>query len=90
MRFHVAIAEAGHNQVLLNAVQLLRNVVKPYLLLKHRVRAAASRSLEQHERVYAAIVLREPARAREEMSNHILASSGFVLDIIDREKPTVA
>jgi GntR family transcriptional repressor for pyruvate dehydrogenase complex len=85
MRFHVAIAEAAHNQVLLNAVQLLRNVMKPYLLLKHRIPAAALRSLEQHERVHAAILLRDPARAREEMSNHLLTSGGFVLEIVDRQ-----
>jgi len=90
MRFHLAIAEAAHNQVLLNAVQLLRNVIKPWLLLKHRVQAAAARSLEQHERVYAAIVLREPARARDEMSHHLLTSGGFVLEIIDRQETTVA
>ena len=88
MRFHIAIAEAAHNQILLNAVQLLRNVMKPYLLLKHRARAAASRSLEQHERVHAAILLRDPARAREEMSNHLSTSGGFVLEIIDRQEPT--
>jgi GntR family transcriptional regulator, transcriptional repressor for pyruvate dehydrogenase complex len=89
MRFHVAVAEAAHNQILLNAVQMLRNLIKPWLLLKHRIRTGTSSSLEEHERVCAAIILRDPARAYAEMANHLLKSGATMLELIDRQGLTV-
>jgi GntR family transcriptional repressor for pyruvate dehydrogenase complex len=83
MRFHVALAEAAHNQILLNAVQLLRNLMRPWILLKHKIPGAAARSLKQHERIYAAILDRDPARAREEMRSHISTSGRLVIEVVE-------
>jgi len=74
IRFHVAVAQAADNRILLNAVQLLRNLMRPWILLKHRIPGAAAGSLEQHESIYGAILRHDSARAREEMHNHISSS----------------
>jgi len=83
MRFHVAIAEAAHNQILSNADQLVRNLVKQWILLKHKVPGSAAKSLRHHERIYDAILHRDPERAREEMRNHIATSGRVVIDLVD-------
>lgn len=83
MRFHVAISEAAHNPILANADQLLRNLMKPWILLKHKIPGAAARSLQHHERVYKAILQRDVAAAREEMRNHIVTSGRVVIEVVD-------
>jgi len=88
MDIHAAIGEAAHNRILQNAAQLLRNLVKPWVLLKHRIPGAASMSLEQHEHIYAAIRQGDPTRAREEMSKHLMTSGDLVLEIVNRQKAT--
>lgn len=71
LRFHIAIAEAAHNQVLLNSVQLLRNLMKHWLLLKLQIPGAAAKVLEQHQAILLAIRMRDSVRAREAMSSHL-------------------
>lgn len=82
MRFHIAIAEAAHNPILANADQLMRNLMKQWILLKHRVPGAAARSLEHHVRIYDAILHRDGRRAREEMRNHIATTGRVVVELI--------
>ncbi len=81
MRFHVAIAEAAHNQILLNAVQLLRNLMRHWLHLKLQLPGVAPKVLEQHERILHSIHQRDASGAREEMRLHLLNSSRLLLDI---------
>jgi len=83
MRFHMAIAQAAHNPILANAGQLLRNLVRQWILLKHKVPGATAKSLRHHERIYDAIRQRDPARARAEMHNHIATSGRVVIELVD-------
>ncbi|MGP8243142.1 MAG: FadR/GntR family transcriptional regulator [Bryobacteraceae bacterium] len=83
MRFHVAIAEAAHNPILSNADQLVRNLVKQWILLKHKIPGEPAKSLRQHERIYDAVVHRDPAGAREAMRKHIATSGRIVIELVD-------
>ncbi|MGA2119970.1 MAG: FadR/GntR family transcriptional regulator [Bryobacteraceae bacterium] len=83
MRFHVAIAEAAHNPILCNADQLVRNLVKQWILIKHKVPGAAARSLRHHERIFDAILHRDPAGAREAMRSHIATAGRIVIELVD-------
>ena len=82
MRFHIAIGAAAHNPILSNADQLMRNLMKQWIQLKHRIPGAAARSLEHHEQIYDAILHREPDRARKEMRNHIAATGRVVIEFV--------
>ena len=84
MRFHAAIADAAHNQVLANSVQLLRNLVTPWLLLKHKLPAEPSKSFASHDQIYDAILHRDPKRAGEEMRRHLSSSGHIVIEVVDR------
>jgi GntR family transcriptional repressor for pyruvate dehydrogenase complex len=78
MHFHVALAEAAHNQILLNAVQLFRNLMKQWIHLKLRGEGVPRQVLEQHEQIFAAIRHRDPELARLRMREH-LGSMGRLL-----------
>ena len=84
MRFHIAIAEAAHNPILSNADQLMRNLMKPWILLKHKVAGAASNSLAHHDRIYDAILHRDADRARVEMRNHIATTGRVVIEFVSQ------
>jgi GntR family transcriptional repressor for pyruvate dehydrogenase complex len=82
LRFHIAIAEAAHNQILLNSVQLLRNLMKQWIQLKLQIPGAASRVLEQHEAIYGAIRLRDAALARVAMSKHLSTMGKLLIEAV--------
>lgn len=78
MHFHVALAEAAHNQILLNAVQLFRNIMKHWIHLKLRGDGVPQQVLEQHQRIFVAIRHRDSEMARQAMRDH-LGSMGRLL-----------
>lgn len=82
LRFHIAIAEAAHNQVLLNSVQLLRNLLKQWILLKLQIPGAAARVLEQHEAIHAAIRMRDAELARSAMSGHLSTMGKLLIEAV--------
>src|SRR5436305_9567599 len=55
MQFHLAIARAAHNEVLRNAVQLLRNLLRQWLVLKLLMPAVPAKVLKQHQAICRAI-----------------------------------
>lgn len=71
MAFHLAVAEAAHNHVLQNAVQLLRNLMRQWIYLKLLIPNVPSRVLSQHEIIYAAIRKRDAEAARGAMYKHL-------------------
>jgi GntR family transcriptional repressor for pyruvate dehydrogenase complex len=81
MRFHVAIAEAAHNRILSNADQLARNLVKQWILLRHRIPGEAAKSLTDHERIYAAILHRDPVAASTAMRKHVATARRVVIEL---------
>jgi GntR family transcriptional repressor for pyruvate dehydrogenase complex len=83
MQFHLAIAEAAHNPILSNAGQLLRSLVKQWILLKHKVPGAAAKSLQHHEDIHDAILHRDAAGAREAMRDHIVTAGRIVIELVD-------
>jgi GntR family transcriptional regulator, transcriptional repressor for pyruvate dehydrogenase complex len=82
LRFHIAIAEAAHNQILLNSVQLLRNLMKQWILLKLQIPGTAARVLEQHEAILGAIQVRDAELARAAMSKHLGTMGKVLIDAV--------
>jgi GntR family transcriptional repressor for pyruvate dehydrogenase complex len=72
LRFHVAIADATRNGVILHSMGALREVIRRALMSIFRITGSPERSLEQHQAIRAAIAARDAARAREEMRAHLV------------------
>lgn len=83
MRFHLALARAAHNEVLFNAVQLLRNLMRQWVLVKLQLPGHAAKVLQQHERIYSAIQHRDSARARLEMTEHLTGTGQLLIQVVE-------
>src|SRR3954465_2059701 len=67
MQFHLAVARAAHNEVMRNAVQLLRNLLRQWLLLNLLIPQVPANVLRQHDAVFGAIKAGDKAGARAAM-----------------------
>ncbi len=85
MHFHLSVARAAHNEVMRNAVQLLRNLLRRWLLLKLLIPQVPGKVLQQHEAVFRAIKGRDAAGARAAMALHLDKTAQLVAAVV-REK----
>lgn len=84
MRFHLAVAEAAHNGVLQNAVQLLRNLMRHWINLKLLIPNVPTRVLNQHDQIYEAIRRRDAERARAAMRKHLEDTMRLVTQVMEQ------
>lgn len=71
LRFHLAVAEATGNRVLLHSMQAVRDVIRRMLMTVFNLPGSAARAVEEHRSVRAAIALGDASRARDEMRAHL-------------------
>ena len=69
--FHLAIAEAAHNRILLNAVQLIRNLMRQWIMQTVQVPHTTPEALAQHRVIFEAISHRDKEAARAAMIGHL-------------------
>lgn len=81
--FHLAIGGAAHNRILLNALQLIRNLMQQWIGQSLTRPGVATEALEQHKQIFLAIAKRNPERARNAMAHHLEAMAKYLL----RPKP---
>jgi GntR family transcriptional repressor for pyruvate dehydrogenase complex len=86
MRFHLAVAEAAHNTVLENAVQLLRNLMRHWIKLKLLIPNVPERVISQHEQIYEAIRTGNAEAARTAMRKHLEDTVRLVTQVIERRQ----
>lgn len=86
MAFHVSVGEAAHNEVLRNAAELSRDLMKPWLMLKSLISGVPARTLKQHEAIYRAILSGDTAAARNAMHNHMEDSSQLVQQVLQSRR----
>jgi len=73
--FHLAIAEAAHNRILQNALQLIRNLMQQWIAKSLAKEGVAAEALEQHKQIFLAIAKKKPDVARALMRQHVDAMS---------------
>lgn len=81
MKFHLAIAFAAHNQVLLNAVLMIRNLIKQWMLVTLQVPGITERVLAQHAEILESILDKDSKAARDRMRSHLSQMGGLLLEI---------
>ena len=72
LRFHLAVAEATGNRLLLHSMQAVRDVVRRALMTVFVIPRSPERAVVEHRAIRAAIAAGDPARARREMFNHLV------------------
>lgn len=78
LKFHLAIAFAAHNQVLLNAVLMIRNLIQQWMLVTLQVPGITEKVLEQHSSILQAILARDSKAARDRMREHLAEMGGLL------------
>jgi GntR family transcriptional regulator, transcriptional repressor for pyruvate dehydrogenase complex len=76
--FHLAIGQAAHNRVLLNALHLIRNLMHQWVRTALERQAVAEQALEHHRAIFVAIAKRNPANARQAMHVHLDAMASYL------------
>src|ERR1017187_10484233 len=71
MAFHLAVSAAAQNGVLRNAVQLLRNLMRQWILYKLLIPDIPQTVLKSHVEIYRAIAGRRANAARNAMRHHL-------------------
>ena len=84
MTFHLAVADAAHNEVLRNAVQLLRNLMRQWIFLKLLMPDVPLKVLKRHEAIYLAIRKRDPEAARNAMWKHLDETVALVTQVMEQ------
>jgi len=77
--FHVAVAEAAHNPLLLNLILILRNLLRDYMLWGFENEVDPEDNVTVHRRILQAIEQGEPEAAQVAMTSHIKASGRWIL-----------
>lgn len=70
-RFHVTLAQCGHNRLLAQLVVALEEVIAANKAVSDRNPGATSRSLAGHRRIQAAVSAHRPEQAQEMMQQHL-------------------
>ena len=71
LEFHIAIARAAHNDVLFHVVDTLQHAIRSWMNQVYGEDERGPRWLVPHQRIYAAIVQKDPVAARGEMVAHL-------------------
>ncbi len=72
LRFHLAVAEATGNRLVLHSMQAVRDVVRRALLTIVRIPRSPERAVVEHRAIREAIAAGDPDRARQEMRAHLV------------------
>jgi len=79
LAFHLAVARAGHNVILLHVVRTIQLVIRAWIEKVIREYERTPVSYDEHRLVYEAIQERDAARAREAMAAHLGAAGSRLL-----------
>jgi GntR family transcriptional repressor for pyruvate dehydrogenase complex len=82
MAFHLAVSTAAQNELLRNAAQLLRNLMRQSIYHKLLIPNIAQSVLKGHMAIYSAIAHRSPAAARRAMRRHLEATTEQITRLI--------
>ena len=87
LAFHGAVASAARNSVLSNAVQLLRNMQRQWILLKLQLPNVPADVVREHSAIHKAIRNRDVEGARAAMRDHLAHSGKLVQQVVhDRDE----
>jgi DNA-binding FadR family transcriptional regulator len=80
------VAKAAQNEVLKNAVQLLRNVMRQWLYYKVLIPNVPPAVLDRHRTIYRAIAARKPSAARSAMRKHLEETMQLVTQVVEQHE----
>lgn len=77
IEFHLAVGQAAHNSILMNALHLIRNLLQEWISSTLQEEGIAPKALEHHKAIFVALAKKNPAGARAAMSAHLEEMARF-------------
>jgi GntR family transcriptional repressor for pyruvate dehydrogenase complex len=71
LRFHLALADATGNRLVVHSMQAVRDVLRRAIGSVYHVPQSPERAVVEHRRIRAAVAARDAVRAREEIRDHL-------------------
>jgi GntR family transcriptional repressor for pyruvate dehydrogenase complex len=71
IEFHLALGRAAHNQILQNALQLIRNLMRQWIGTTLALNGVAAEALRQHRKIFLAVSRRDSSNAQAAMRHHL-------------------
>lgn len=78
VNFHLVIGHAAANLILVNALELTRNLLQQWMLTAVTVNGVSKKACAQHKRILIAVKAHDSAAAREEMRKHLHDMATFL------------
>lgn len=72
LRFHLGVARATSNRLVLHTMGAVRDVARRALARTHEIPNSPQRAVVEHRAITAAIAAADPERARQEMRAHLV------------------
>jgi GntR family transcriptional repressor for pyruvate dehydrogenase complex len=85
LNFHLAIAEATRNGLILHSMRAVRDMIRVALIEIFPIPGIPEKSLEQHHGIRAAIADGDPGSARAEMHSHLVRVESDVDQMVNTE-----
>jgi GntR family transcriptional repressor for pyruvate dehydrogenase complex len=77
--FHLTIATAGHNRILLNALLLIRNLMRDWIRSTIPIEGVTSIAFDQHKGIFLALAKKNRAQASNLMRSHLNDMAHYLL-----------
>lgn len=79
LKFHYAIVEAAHNELLTALMVSLRDILHQYILAANRMNDTLQSALEEHQPICDAIAAHDADAAEQAMTRHLALSQQWIL-----------
>lgn len=79
IEFHLAIGQAAHNSILMNALHLIRNLLQKWIGSTLQVPGVSEKALEHHKAIFFAIAKKNAPAARAAMLAHLEEMARFFI-----------
>jgi GntR family transcriptional repressor for pyruvate dehydrogenase complex len=76
--FHLTLGRAAGNAILMNALHLIRNLLRGWILNAVAIEGVPEKACAQHRRILRALERRDGIAARKEMWKHLEAMAAYV------------
>jgi len=86
IEFHLAIGHAAHNSILMNALNLIRNLLQEWIGSTLTVPGVAAKALDHHKAIFVAIAKKNAAAARSAMLAHLEEMARFFIEAQSQAK----
>lgn len=90
LEFHLAVALAAHNGVLLDLIRANARKLLAYYRARYRIRGTVAQSAVEHRAIFTAIAAGESAEAEALMARHVQFDSVTAMDLLATLGPAEA